>query len=187
MVLFADGGGLFFNEWYWDPIFRAIAALPFLGIVAFGLALVSRRWIPKLGHRVWVAVAIIVGGEALILGAGLYSEYQRPIRESRVVARTLDFTRTSRARSRRGSSSPAPEPAPAAGRCLLPEAGCRRVRTPEGMPVLIARSRWGLDASAVLGRTLVSVLTVDVGEAAVLAYYDALAPVAPDDIEFTGA
>jgi hypothetical protein len=70
-VLFA-GGGLFFNEWYWEPIFRAIVALPFLGIVAFVTALVSRRWIPDLGHRVWVAVAIIVGGEALILGGGLH-------------------------------------------------------------------------------------------------------------------
>ena len=53
--------------------------------------------------------------------------------------------------------------------------------------MLIARNRWGVDASAVLGRTLVSVLTVDVGEAAVLAYYDALEPVTPDDIKFTGA
>jgi hypothetical protein len=115
MVLFADGGGLFLNKWYWDPIFRAIAALPFVGIVAFVAAFVTRR------------------------------------------------------------------------RCLLPDAGCRRVRRPEGMRVLIARSRWGVDASAVLGRTLVSVLTVDVDEAAVLAYYDALAPVAAGDIEFTGA
>ncbi len=222
MVLFADGGGLFFYEWYWDPIFKAIAALPVLGIVAFGLALLSRRWIPKLGHRVWVAVAIIVGGEALILGVGLYSEYQRPIRESRAVARTLDFTPyeprplpppfvLTSSRAGPGPSSlgvpvfyanydagdgsvdttQEPRPAPggesAAGRCLLPDAGCHEVRTPKGIPVLIAHNKWGVDASAVLGGTLVSVLTIDVGEAAVLAYYDALEPVTADDIEFTGA
>ena len=165
---------------------------------------------------------IIVGGEALILGGGLYSEDQRPIRESRAVARTFDFTAyeprplpsrfvLTSSRAGPGPSSlgvsvfyanydigdgfadttqepgSAPGAASAAGRCLLPDAGCRRVRTPKGIRVLIARNRWGVDASAVLGRTLVSVLTVDVGEAAVLAYYDALEPVTPDDIKFTGA
>jgi hypothetical protein len=220
MVLFADGGGLFFNEWYWGPIGHAIVALPFLGILAFVMAIVSRRWIPNLGHRVSVAAVIIVGGEALVLGGGLYSEYEQPARESRAVARTLDFTAYEPRplpapfvlRSAMAGPGPLdapvlyvnydagdgfaettqePRPAPGAeanaGRCLLPDAGCHEVRTAKGRTVLIASTARGTNASAVLGGTLVSVLGVDVGEAAVLAYLDSLQPVDPEEIEFSRA
>ena len=51
MTLFA-AGGLFFNEWYWEPIFRALYALPFLGIAAFVTAIAVRRWVRPIGQRV---------------------------------------------------------------------------------------------------------------------------------------
>ena len=35
-------GGWFFDEWYWEPIFRRLKVLPFLGIVALVTAIVAR-------------------------------------------------------------------------------------------------------------------------------------------------
>ena len=123
MTLFA-AGGLFFNEWYWEPIFRALVALPLIGIVAFVTALAVRRWLPSPGHRVWVAVRIIVGGRALVLG----------------------------------------------GACSWRPDSCPRPRS--GRPVRAARG------------TLVSVWATAVTEAEVLAYFDALRPVAPGELKF---
>jgi hypothetical protein len=218
VTLFADGGGLFFYEWYWDPIFRALKLLPLIGIVAFVVALAARPLIPKLGPRIVVAVGIIVAGTGLVLADGLHGEYERPARESRAVARTLSFTTyaprplpspfvLSNARAGPGpldapvlyvtydagegfaDTTQEPRPAPGAdsadGRCLLPVAGCREVRTPKGVTVLIdARS---VNASAFLGGTLVSILAVDVDRDAVLAYFDSLRPVDPAEIEFSRA
>jgi hypothetical protein len=179
-----------------------------------------RRWIEPIGKRVLVAMGIIVGGTALILGGGLYSAYERPARESRAVARTLSFTayeprplpppfvlRSARAGVGAldapviyinydagdgfASTTQEPRPAPggesAAGRCLLPDVRCREVRTPKGVTVLITGDARGVDASAVLGGTLVSVQAVAVGEAAVLDYFDALQPVDPTELEFSRA
>jgi hypothetical protein len=85
-----------------------------------------------------------------------------------------------------------PRPAPggesAAGRCLIPEVRCREVRTPKGRTVLVeSTARGSTNASAFLGGTLVSVLAVDVGQAAVLAYFDSLQPVDPTKLEFSRA
>jgi hypothetical protein len=70
MVLLADGS-LFFNEWYWEPLWRTLVAVPFLGIAAFVTAIAVRRWIPAPGPRILLAVGIIVVGTAWILFDGL--------------------------------------------------------------------------------------------------------------------
>ncbi len=219
MSLLAQGGW-FFNEWYWEPIFRTLKVLPFLGIVALVTAIVARGWIPSLGHRVWVAMGIIVSGTALTLGLGLYGAYERPVHQSRTVARTLGFTAyaprplpppfvltSARAGAGAldapvlymnydvgdGSANVTQEPRPArggesaAGRCLIPEARCREVRTPKGRTVLIENTARGTNASAVITGTLVSVVAIDVGQAAVLAYVDSLLAVDPAEIEFSRA
>lgn len=219
MSLLAQGGW-FFNEWYWEPIFRTLKVLPFLGIVALVTAIVARGWIPSLGHRVWVAMGIIVSGTALTLGLGLYGAYERPVHQSRTVARTLGFTayaprplpRPFVLTSARagvgaldapvlymnydagdGSANVTQEPRPApggesaAGRCLIPEARCREVRTPKGRTVLIENTARGTNASAVITGTLVSVMAIDVGQAAVLDYVDSLQAVDPAEIEFSRA
>ena len=70
MTRFADGG-LFFNEWSWELLWRTLVAVPFLGIAAFFVAMAARRWIPAPGPRILLAVGIIVGGTAWILFDGL--------------------------------------------------------------------------------------------------------------------
>jgi hypothetical protein len=72
-------------------------------------------------------------------------------------------------------------------RCLLEGVSgtCREVRSPKGIRVMlstdVARS---LEGSALLGGTFVSVSGYAITEADILAYFDALRPVAPDEIEF---
>ena len=80
---------------------------------------------------------------------------------------------------------PAPGGETAGGRCLLPVARCREVRTPKGRTVLIDAR--GVHASPVLGGTLVSVMAVDVDRDAVLALIDSLQPVDAAEIEFSRA
>ena len=115
MSLLAQGGW-FFNEWYWEPIFRTLKVLPFLGIVALVTAIVVRGCIPSLGHRVWVAMGIIVSGTALTLGLGLYGAYERPVHESAPSRARSASPPTSRARCRRRSSSRAHGPPTALAR-----------------------------------------------------------------------
>ena len=62
---------MFFNERYWDPLWRTLVAVPFLGIAAFVIAIAARRWIPAPAPRILLAVGIIVGGTAWILFDGL--------------------------------------------------------------------------------------------------------------------
>ena len=137
MSLFAQGGW-FFNEWYWEPIFRTLKVLPFLGIVALVTAIVARGWIPSLGHRVWVAMGIIVSGTALTLGLGLYGAYERPVgaldapvpRRGRVARPATELRRavlpadrhdasavSRAARERRTSTSARPRCSPTSTRC----------------------------------------------------------------------
>jgi hypothetical protein len=222
MVLFAEGGsGLFFNEWYWDPIGRAILALPVLGIVALIAFFAARRRLPDSGHRVWVAMAIIVGGEALILGGGLYWAYGEHARESRVIARTVTFTtyeprslppRFDLMSSAAAAGREAPEihafyslgeqawasviqersPGGRNSRysqgCLLEGVTdkCHEAHTSKGTRVVLAKSfgPYSLEASALLGSTLVSVTGDRITEPEMLAYFDALRPVAPEELEF---
>jgi hypothetical protein len=73
------------------------------------------------------------------------------------------------------------------GRCLLEGAGgpCRAVRSPKGIRVMLATDvARSLEGSALLDGTLVSVSTSEVSEAEMLAYFDALRPVEPDELEF---
>jgi len=215
MSLLAQGGW-FFNEWYWEPIFRTLKVLPFLGIVALVTAIVARGWIPSLGHRVWVAMGIIVSGTALTLGLGLYGAYERPVHQSRTVARTLGFTAYAPRplpppfvlESARPASGPGTQVIRTsydagdgsafstqarrrgtggefAGRCRLPGVRCREVLSPKGIRVLMGETRdaRSVYADAVLGETLVTVEAVAVGEPAVLAYFDALRPIDPDELE----
>jgi len=212
-----------FNEWYWDPIFHAIVwtsvvtgvALLLDLLVRFGLRL--RPW-PPFGV---IPVVVWVVGGALILGDGLHSEYERPARESRAVARTLSFTAyeprplprpfvLTHARAGVGFDSPivstsydtgdgsahvtqerrpGPGGRTTGGRCLLPDVPCREVRTPKGIRVLLAPTAFAdsVNATAVLGGTLVSVTALELDEAAVLAYIDSLQAVDPTEIEFSRA
>ena len=84
-----------------------------LGIVALITFFAARRRLPDIGHRVWVAMVIIVGD---------------------VLAKSF--------------------------------------------------GRYSLEASALLGSTLVSVTGDRITEPEMLAYFDALRPVAPDKLEF---
>ena len=86
---------------------------------------------------------------------------------------------TQERRRARGASRSRPLP--------VPEARCREVRTPKGRTVLIENTARGTNASAVLTGTLVSVMAIDVGQAAVLAYVDSLQAVDPAEIEFSRA
>jgi hypothetical protein len=93
MALFAAGGGLFLNEWYWDPIFHAIVWVPVVTGVALVVDLLVRFGLrpARLPFGVITGVAW-VAAVVLILGSGLYAAYERPADESRAVARTLGFT-----------------------------------------------------------------------------------------------
>ena len=214
-------GGLFFNEWYWEPIFRALYALPVLVVVAFVTDFAVRRWARRLAWplRGGLAAGIVLGGTALILVGGLVIESGRYARESRAIARTIQFTTyeprslpprfvLERSTAAAGRDSPEihvlyfmtgdgwadviQELPPGESnrdseRCLLEGASgaCREVRSPKGIRVMlstdVARS---LQGSALLGGTFVSLSGFDITEAEVLAYFDALRPVAPDEIEF---
>ena len=211
---------LFFDEWYWEPIIRALVAVPVLGIVAFVTAIAVRRWIRPLGQRVLLAVGIIVGGTALILGGGLFIASGQYAHESRAVARTTDLTtyepRSLPPRFVLKSATAAPgRDAPAihafysltgngwasviqerppgesntrySGRCLLegPSSPCREVRSPNGIRVMLATDgSSSLESSALLGGTLVNVSGSRITEPELLAYFDALQPVEPDELEF---
>jgi hypothetical protein len=64
---------------------------------------------------------------------------------------------------------------------------CRALRSPGGIPVYVGPSETivdGGDAFAVLGGTLVRLEVSQVAHRDVLAYFDALAPVAKDDLKF---
>jgi hypothetical protein len=218
-------GGLFFNEWYWEPIFRALYALPVLVIVAFVTDFAVRRWARRLAWplRGGLAAGIVFGGTALILVGGLVIESGRYARESRAIARTIQFTtyeprslpprfvlESSAAGAGRDSPAiyafylmtgngfasghasviqerPPGESNRYSGRCLLEGASgtCREVRSPKGIRVMLATDvARSLEGSALLGGTLVSVSGSEITEDELLAYFDALRPVAPDEIEF---
>jgi hypothetical protein len=69
------------------------------------------------------------------------------------------------------------------------EGPCREVRTPAGRSVYVGASHTlarGGTAFALLGGTLVRFENVGVAERDVLAYFDALEPVAPDELDFKG-
>jgi hypothetical protein len=69
------------------------------------------------------------------------------------------------------------------------EGECREVRTPGGRTVYVGASRRlarGGSAFALLDGTLVRFENVGVPERDVLAYFDALEPIAADDIDFKG-
>ena len=216
MTLFA-AGGLFFNEWYWAPIFRAFYARPLLGVAALVTDFVVRRWVRLLSwpQRGGLAAGIVFGGTALILGGGLFIASGQYARDSRAIARTTYAPRSlpprfvlERSTAAAGRDSPEihvvyfmtgdgwadviQELPPGESnrdseRCLLEGASgaCREVRSPKGIRVMlstdVARS---LQGSALLGGTFVSLSGFDITEAEVLAYFDALRPVAPDEIEF---
>ena len=214
-------GGLFFNEWYWEPISRAFYALPVLVVVAFATDFAVRRWGRRLAWplRGGLAAGIVLGGTALILGGGLVIASGRYARESRAIARTIEFTTyeprslplrfvLESATAVAGHDSPnidvfylmtgdgwadviQERPPGESGResegCLLAGASgtCREVRSSKGIRVMLATDvPRSLEASALLGGTLVSVSGFAITEAEILAYFDALRPVAPDEIEF---
>jgi hypothetical protein len=220
VTLFA-AGGVFFNEWYWDPIFRALYALPVLGVVALVTDFVVRRWVRLLSWplRGGLAAGIVFGGTALILGGGLFVASGQYARDSRVIARTIAFTTyeprslpprfvLESATAAAGRDSPAihafylmtgdgwadviqERPPGESGRdsegCLLAGASgtCREVRSPNGIRVMLATDvQRSLQASALLGGTLVSVSGFAITEDEMLAYFDALRPVEPDELEF---
>ena len=73
------------------------------------------------------------------------------------------------------------------GRCLLegPSGACREVRSPNGIRVMLATDgSSSLESSALLGGTLVNVSGSRITEPELLAYFDALRPVEPDELEF---
>ncbi len=220
MVLFADGGtGLFFNEWYWDAIFRALSALPVLALVAVLTGVALRIWL-TLPVCAGIAASILVAGTALLLVVNLYVEYGQHARDSRAIARTVQFTtyeprplpprfllRRSAAAAGRdapaiyafysmtgnGWASVTQERPPGDRRtrysrdCLLEGAGdpCREVRSSKGIRVMVAKDGpVSVEASALLGGTLVNVIGDRLTEPDVLAYIDALRPTDPDDLEF---
>ena len=64
---------------------------------------------------------------------------------------------------------------------------CRELRTPRGLAVFIGASETVVDggeAFALLDGTLVRLEHVRVADPDVLAYFDALRPVAPDELDF---
>ncbi len=219
MELFA---GPIFNDWYWEPIGRAIVWVPVLTVVACVVDLAVRR---GLRPRRWPRFGVIelgawAVGTVLILGGGLLIESGRFARESRAVARTIDFTAYEPRplpppfvleSAQAGSGGGAPvihtrydagtgyaaatqqrptggATAPSNGRCVVAGSSrpCREVRTPKGIPVVMAEP-YGpsfVDASAVLGGTLVNVRASGVAEPSVLAYFDSLQPIDPEELEF---
>jgi len=219
MELFA---GPIFNDWYWEPLFRGIFAVPVLVVVAFAVDFAVRRWVRPLEWplREGLAAGIVLGGTALILGGGLLLESGRFARESRAVARTIDFTayeprrlpppfvlQSAEAGAGAGSPvihtryatgsgyaaatqqrQPGGARTPFNGRCVVTGSSvpCREVRTPNGIPVVMAKP-YGpsfVDASAVLDGTLVNVRASAVAEPSVLAYFDSLEPVDAGELEF---
>ena len=67
------------------------------------------------------------------------------------------------------------------------EGPCRELRTPRGLPVFLGTSQTVVDggeAFALLDGTLVRLAHTQVADRDVLAYFDALEPVAPADLEF---
>jgi len=221
VTLFA-AGGLFFNEWYWEPILRALHAVPVLAVVAFVVDLAVRRWVRPLAGplRGGLVTGIVLGGATLILAGGLFVASGEHARESRAVARTIAFAtyeprslpprfvldRSTAAVGRdapaihvfylltpSGFASVTQERPPGerntrySGDCLLAGASgtCREVRSRKGIRVMLATTvAHSLEASALLDGTLVSVSAYNLNESEMLAYFDALRPVAPDELEF---
>lgn len=219
MELFA---GPIFTEWYWEPIGRAVLWVPVLTAVACLVDLAVRQW---RRPRRWPRFGVIglgasAAGTVLILGGGLLLESGRFARESRAVARTIDFTAyeprplpppfilesaeagagggapviNTRYDTGTGYASatqqrpPGGATTPFNGHCVVTGSSvpCREVRSPKGIPVVMAEP-YGpsfVDASTVLGGTLVTVRASAVAEPSVLAYFDSLRPVGPEELEF---
>ena len=218
MELFA---GPIFTDWYWAPIGRAVVWVPVVTVVACLVDLAvrhglrPRRW-PRFGV---IELGAWAAGTVLILGGGVLIESGRFARESRAVARTIDFTayeprplpppfvlESAQAGTGGGTPvihtryrpAPGTRPRPAAAARRGDRAGqrplrgrglsrpCREVRTPKGIPVVMAEPYVPsfVDASAVLDGTLVNVRASAVAEPSVLAYFDSLQPVDLEELEF---
>jgi len=222
MELFA---GPIFDDWYWEPIGRAVVWVPVLTVVACLVDLVVRRGLrpPRWPRFGVIELGAWAAGTVLILGGGLLIESGRFARESRAVARTIDFTAyeprplpppfvlesaeagasagtpviVTRYDAGTGYASvtqarpPGGARTPFNGRCVVAgsSVACREVRTPKGIPVVMAEP-YGpsfLDASAVLDGTLVNVRGSSLAEPSVLAYFDSLEPVDAGELEFKRA
>ena len=86
--------GPVFPEWYWGPIFFAVLFGPVLLVFVFAADWLVRRRLGGLpiGRRAGLAACSLAVGTAAILGIGALREHLRFERESRAVARAIEFT-----------------------------------------------------------------------------------------------